>query len=545
MCRVGIGQCLRQVPLLCVGGALICPAVAGAPTLEVCDGRDNDCDGFTDESFVEQGQTCSVGVGACVRQAQWQCLPSGLRCPASPGVPTAEVCNTMDDNCDGLTDNVDADSDSHFPCPYWSQTLSYDCADDDSSVYPGAAELCDGKDNDCDLSTPDGLNDPRLLVSCDGADSDACLDDDASCADGLIACSVGDDDREGRTVIGSCTDGVDNDCDGVQDLADEDCWWDHSYAHRVRLRFDNAARTIDLDGFPVLVVLSDATISGLNHATHFLSGGADARFVDSDDATVLPHQVERWDSGGVSHLWTRVPRIDPGSTSDHIWLYFGRAGDPGAEDPAAVWDARYRAVWHLTGLDDSAGSNDLSGTGTTSATGTIGAALAFNGTNASAVSTAAIGIAGASARTITFWARAATTQRGAMVGWGSNANSAEFRACIRDNKLLLWSWQDGDWDTGVTPPTAAWQFHAITYDGAIARWYVNDAELGSGHSHTYNTTNSAVTLAYEYDLGSTSWYNGGLDEVRIVDQVLPRQWITAQYAAQRDALILYGSIESW
>lgn len=70
-----------------------------APTTDVCDGRDNDCDGAIDEQIADQ--VC--GLGACRRTAPGCAGGSVPACV--PGTPTAEVCNRTDDDCDGAVDD--------------------------------------------------------------------------------------------------------------------------------------------------------------------------------------------------------------------------------------------------------------------------------------------------------------------------------------------------------------------------------------------------------------------------------------------------------
>jgi len=83
-----------------------CSATAPAP--ELCDRRDNDCDGTVDEGFPDLNTPCTVGTGACFRAGVVRCADEGggTVCGAAPGDPAAEVCNYQDDDCDGQTDQT-------------------------------------------------------------------------------------------------------------------------------------------------------------------------------------------------------------------------------------------------------------------------------------------------------------------------------------------------------------------------------------------------------------------------------------------------------
>jgi len=80
-------------------------AAQAACPAEVCDSLDNDCDGTADNGF-DVGQACTVGVGACRASGVTICdaAGTGTTCGARPGEPGAEICDGLDNDCDGTVD---------------------------------------------------------------------------------------------------------------------------------------------------------------------------------------------------------------------------------------------------------------------------------------------------------------------------------------------------------------------------------------------------------------------------------------------------------
>jgi MYXO-CTERM domain-containing protein len=122
-----------------------------------------------------------------------------------------EICNGVDDDCDNQTDeDFDEDEDGVTTCDD-----PPDCDDTDKTIYPGAEEVCDdGIDQDCD-----GEDTP--CVVCEDKDND-----------GVGTCDTPPDCNDSDKTMfpgakENCSDGKDNDCDGAVDSADTDCEGDN------------------------------------------------------------------------------------------------------------------------------------------------------------------------------------------------------------------------------------------------------------------------------------------------------------------------------
>ncbi len=136
----------------------------------------------------------------------------------------SELCNAKDDDCDGKTDEdfpvgEACDSGDVDECAYGT----YWCSNDGSSVVcPSSSEspkdlveLCNDVDDDCDGQTDEDF---AVGEPCDGPDADKCAEGFTTCVGGDIVCS---DDATSQPEV--CGNLKDDDCDGLADCLDSPC----------------------------------------------------------------------------------------------------------------------------------------------------------------------------------------------------------------------------------------------------------------------------------------------------------------------------------
>ncbi len=225
------------------GGPKVCPAGGGDcndnnPDIrpdanEKCNGIDDDCNGATDETWPDLGYVCNGGKGQCAVKGITVCKADGSSstCSIQPGLPQTEICDNLDNDCNGATDEgCDDDGDGYCDANMGAighpNACGYgpgDCDDTNVDVHPGAKEICDNVDNDCDGKTDaddgDIINDdPQVCENqkgaCAGSKKYATM-----CKGGIWAkCDA--PQYLGWNIFYSAVencDNMDNNCDGVTD----------------------------------------------------------------------------------------------------------------------------------------------------------------------------------------------------------------------------------------------------------------------------------------------------------------------------------------
>src|SRR6185503_4699773 len=209
--------------LACTAGMLDCVGEIG-PTPEICDGLDNDCDGFIDNG-IPVGGTCTPPYDTTLYpgdRSHPPCKPGVLQCDGNGNLvciggvgPSPEVCDAIDNDCDGTIDESGAPPDgldgTTNPNPPPAADIGDPCGVDIGvcmggtyqcvngmfaciGAQSGGSEQCNCQDDDCDgtVDNPNPGNMPPLCGSgqdCVNSPSFGC-----QCAEtcsGEQGCSVG------------------------------------------------------------------------------------------------------------------------------------------------------------------------------------------------------------------------------------------------------------------------------------------------------------------------------------------------------------------
>ncbi|MEZ4265840.1 MAG: MopE-related protein [Myxococcota bacterium] len=215
----GTGACASTGATTCTGGVVGDTCTSGAPTGNDadCDGADNDCDGSTDESFVAEPTSC--GTGVCASAGTTTCTAGVIGDSCAPGNPTPggdATCNGQDDDCDGSTDESFVGVETNCGlgvCANRGITVCVAGVQSDTCT-PGAPigtdSNCDSVDDDCDGSTDESFVGEFLPCG-----SGACATtSQVVCVDGATVDTCGPVQPTGTDD--NCN-GVDDDCDGSTD----------------------------------------------------------------------------------------------------------------------------------------------------------------------------------------------------------------------------------------------------------------------------------------------------------------------------------------
>ncbi len=199
--------------------------LTGPDAAEVCNGRDDNCDGTVDEGVGSTWFADADGDGfGDAASSTLGCLPTAGNvaqdgdcddADARVNPAARELCtDDIDWNCDDQPGRVDGDGDGVAACE--------DCDDEADKVFPGAEELCNGVDDDCDGEVDDAPTDATAFfvdLDGDGFGSDRLMSTACDAPDGFVDAADDCDDLSAATFPNApeLCDGLDNDCNDTID----------------------------------------------------------------------------------------------------------------------------------------------------------------------------------------------------------------------------------------------------------------------------------------------------------------------------------------
>ena len=341
-------------------------------------------------------------------------------------------------------------------------------------------------------------------------------------------------------------------------------WYPGGWLYRKPLSIGAGNISSNLTSFPVLVSLTSDTDLADDAQADF----DDILFTAADGTTKLSHEIEKYnETTGELVAWVKVPTVSS-SVDTIVYMYYGNGSAGDQRDAVNVWDANYKAVWHLkedpsgtspqmkdstSGLSHGASSGTM--TSGDQVAGQIDGSLDFDGSD----DYLELGSVGAgdplrlngSDVTISAWfnQHSAGDRYQRVVdksdgGFGQNGYSlwidpwgtSQYISIGVDGNEYRSSFGIYDYDT--------WTHVAAVITASDYYIYVNgvldtSASFDSGSAQQPPATTTNMRIGTWNHTTGREW-DGYLDEVRISDIERSADWLTAEYYNQNDPANFYA-----
>ncbi|MHA2334453.1 MAG: DUF2341 domain-containing protein, partial [Candidatus Hodarchaeales archaeon] len=327
-----------------------------------------------------------------------------------------------------------------------------------------------------------------------------------------------------------------------------------NFLFRENITIDHTKVSATLTNFPLLIDLHDTNLHDTNSVQ---SDGDDIIFTDPSGKK-LAHQIEYFDQAGNgthAHLvaWVSIPILS--STSDTlISMYYGNDTISNQENPTAVWDNDFTAVWHLN--EDPTGSiydstiNDHEGSslgGMNSidqVDGKIDGSIAFDGID-DRISINSINSNAWTAFTVEAWIRLDTTLGNKKEVKIVGKDGEQFELCVyrfSGYKVRIRIWTEGtgggniELDSSPFINTSDWHHIAFSWDSVTNDIviYGDGSPRGISSIDGDNLADTSANTIIAALANGNDPFPGALSETRVSTIARSSSWILTEYNNQFD-----------
>ncbi|MEM9325816.1 MAG: DUF2341 domain-containing protein [Bacteroidota bacterium] len=341
-----------------------------------------------------------------------------------------------------------------------------------------------------------------------------------------------------------------------------------NYSHRMKMTIpaSKVSGVSNLTDFPLLVdITNDSLRTDVNGGNILNGSGFDIQFAD-ESGNLFSYERETYDATtGYLRAWVRIPVLSASSDTE-VYLYYGSC-DGTLTDPSTsnAWNTSYKAVYHMEDAGDqtdSKGANTLTNNGTDSATGQIGSGRdleADDSDNLRFPSDIDL-IRNVGAITVSSWIRPESSgQNAALVGLtvdgaastSSSRVALELGSSLNADRIRFGGRSDDGetfrsiQETSISTSPGTWSHvvGVLDYSAGTVRIYV-DGEQKAFLTTTFDASTSDNTHSTNGRIGaeengSSRYFDGLIDEVRILDAELTADWIKTEYDNQLNPSSFY------
>ncbi len=329
-----------------------------------------------------------------------------------------------------------------------------------------------------------------------------------------------------------------------------------NYLYRKKLTLNSTnyvSGSTALTNFPVLLEIIDSDLIKTGAASDKLKSSVanDIAFTDSADvqntATELSYQLESYDAAtGTIKVWVRIPSLSK-SANKVLYFYFGSTNPPSHAADSTTWAADYKAVFHFNestydnsssdGVKDGSGANHakLTSSANNQIGGKIGNAYSFNGSDQKIITTNTITTP--TNFTMSAWIKPSTLNLDQKIITNQGTDGKGLKLGLYSNNIPEVEFYAGfpflnrNVGGGTTLNTSNWYYVQGIFDGSNLTTYVNGVLDRTLSGVSIEAVGSTLKIGVESS-GTSNYFNGIIDEVRLSNVAKSADWIKTEYQNQ-------------